>query len=48
MKTYTTDGKVRHLSRELDVNARLAAAIGQKFIDYRKIWDAANRLEHET
>ena len=48
MKSYTTDGKVRHLSRDQDVNAKLAKAIGEKFINYRKIWDAANRFEVET
>jgi sulfatase maturation enzyme AslB (radical SAM superfamily) len=48
MSTYTTDGKVAHYSAIDDVNAKLARVIGQKFLDYRKQWDAANNFELET
>ena len=48
VKEYTTDGKVRHFSTEEDINTKLGNIIGQKFIDYRKVWDAANRFEVVT
>ena len=44
-KQYTTDGKVRHLSSEEDINVKLGKIIGQKFIDYRKKWDRVNNFE---
>ena len=31
LKEYTTDGKVRHLSTEEDVNQKLIKIIGKKF-----------------
>ena len=46
--TYTTDGKVKHLSTEADINIKLGKIIGKKFVDYRKIWDSANRFETVT
>ena len=46
--SYTTDGKVQHFSKNQEVNAKLAEIIGEKFIAYRKRWDAANRFELET
>ena len=48
IKEYSTDGKVRHLSTEKDINIKLGEVIGKKFVDYRKIWDAANRFEIVT
>jgi len=48
IKEYSTDGKVRHFSTEDDINIKLGKIIGQKFIDYRKVWDAANRMEIVT
>jgi len=42
---YSTDGKVVHLSTEEDINKKLSKIIGQKFIDYRKKWDAVNNFE---
>ena len=45
IRSYTTDGKVVHYSLEEDLNYRLGQIIGQKFLDYRKIWDSANRFE---
>ena len=48
IKEYSTDGKVRHFSTEDDINIKLGKIIGKKFIDYRKIWDAANRMELVT
>ena len=44
-KIYSTDGKVKHLSSEEDINVKLGNIIGQKFIDYRKKWDAVNNME---
>ena len=45
---YTTDGKVVHLSTEDDINNKIAKVLGQKFVDYRKKWDLANKLELVT
>lgn len=45
---YTTDGKVVHLSTEDEINNKIAKVLGQKFIDYRKKWDLANKLELVT
>ena len=47
-KIYTTDGKVKHLTTDHDVNEKLAQIIGKKFSDYRKEWDRANNLEVVT
>ena len=47
-KSYTTDGKVKHLSTEEDINIKLGKIIGQKFVNYRKTWDAANNFETVT
>ena len=47
-KAYSTDGKVTHLTNEDDINDKLGKIIGQKFIDYRKKWDAVNRMETIT
>lgn len=47
-KEYTTDGRVKHLSTEDDINAKLGKIIGDKFIQYRKKWDAVNRMEIVT
>ena len=47
-KSYSTDGKVKHLSTEEDINIKLGKIIGKKFIDYRKTWDAANNFEIVT
>lgn len=47
-QSYTTDGKVTHLTSEEDINVKLGKIIGKKFTDYRKLWDAANRLEIVT
>lgn len=46
--SYTTDGKVQHFSKNQEVNAKLADIIGEKFLAYRRSWDAANRFELET
>jgi len=45
---YTTDNKVIMYSTEEDINEKLASILGQKFVDYRKKWDAVNRFELET
>jgi MoaA/NifB/PqqE/SkfB family radical SAM enzyme len=47
-KEYSTDGKVRHLSTDDDINVKLGKIIGQKFIDYRKRWDDANAMQLVT
>ena len=44
-KSYSTDGKVRILSSEEDINTKLGKIIGPKFIDYRKKWDLANKMK---
>ncbi len=44
-KSYTTDGKVKHLSSEEDINVKLGKIIGEKFVNYRKTWDAANKFQ---
>ena len=47
LKTYTTDGKVRHKSKDEDINEKIGKIIGQKWIDYRKS-DAVNNFEIQT
>tara|TARA_A100001015_G_scaffold311862_1_gene415922 strand:- start:252 stop:1319 length:1068 start_codon:yes stop_codon:yes gene_type:complete len=44
-KEYSTDGKVRHLSNDEDINVKLGKILGKKFIDYRKKWDDANNMK---
>ena len=46
--SYTTDGKVTHLTTDDDINHKLGKIIGKKFTDYRKLWDAANNFEVVT
>jgi len=46
--SYTTDGKVRWLATEKDVNNKLISILGKKFEDYRNKWNAANKFELET
>ena len=41
-------GNLKDDYREKDINIKLGEIIGKKFIDYRKIWDAANRFEIVT
>jgi MoaA/NifB/PqqE/SkfB family radical SAM enzyme len=48
IKEYSTDGKVTHLSTEDDINVKLGNILGKKFTDYRKKWDAVNRMEIVT
>jgi len=48
MKSYTTDGKVIHLSQEENVNEKLIKLIGPKFKKYREQWDKANNFEIKT
>ena len=47
-KTYTTDGKVKHLTNDEDINEKLSKIIGTRFIEYRKKWDLANNFELVT
>jgi len=48
LKEYTTDGKVVHHSVEEDINEKLSNIIGEKFNEYRKQWDSANKFELTT
>lgn len=45
---YTTDGRVKHYSKDEEINIKLGRIIGEKFIRYRKKWDAVNRFELVT
>ena len=47
-KSYTTDGRVAHLTTEEDINKKISKVLGKKFIDYRKKWDLANKLSLTT
>jgi MoaA/NifB/PqqE/SkfB family radical SAM enzyme len=48
LKLYTTDSKVNHFSKKEDINEKLAKIIGPKFTEYRKKWNAANKLKLVT
>jgi len=52
IKKYSDDlsheAKIRHLSTEEDINIKLGKIIGKKFVEYRKKWDAVNRMEMIT
>jgi MoaA/NifB/PqqE/SkfB family radical SAM enzyme len=43
-KSYTTDGRVVHLTTEEDVNQKISKVLGKKFVHYRKKWDLVNKL----
>jgi len=45
---YTTDGRVKHYSKDDEINKKLGNILGEKFIRYREKWDAANRFEIVT
>ena len=45
LATYTTDNRVVHKSKDQDINKILGKIIGTKFVEYRKKWDAVNRLD---
>jgi radical SAM protein with 4Fe4S-binding SPASM domain len=46
---YTTDGKVKiYSTSEENINIKLGKIIGEKFINYRKKWDLANKMELVT
>ena len=46
--SYTTDGRVRHCSKEDEISNKLGNILGDEFVKYRKTWDAANRFEVVT
>lgn len=50
MKThaYTTDGKVTHFTQKESIDEKLGRLIGQKYLDYRDLWNKANKLELVT
>ena len=45
---FTTDNKVRMLSSEIEVNDKLSSILGEKFIEYRKKFNAASNFELRT
>jgi len=45
---YTTDNKVVHKSKTQNINDKLISICGSQFAEYRKKWDAVNRLELVT
>ena len=47
-KNYTTDSKVIHYSKDEDINNKLSKIIGNKFSEYRKVWDKAMKMELVT
>jgi len=48
LKKFTSDGKVRMFSTEESVNEKLCSIIGEKFIEYRKKFEAASNFQLET
>ncbi len=48
LKSYTTDNKVIHVSKDEEINQKLIRILGPTFAEYRKLWDAANAFELET
>jgi len=47
-KIYTTDGKVKHYTKDEEINIKLSKIIGKKFVEYRKLWNAVNEFRLET
>ena len=45
---FTTDNKVKMHSSEAGINDKLSSIIGEKFIEYRKKFDAVNKFELRT
>ena len=45
---FTTDKKVKMHSKESEINDKLSSIIGDKFVEYRKKFDAVNKFEMET
>ena len=45
LKSYTTDNRVIHKAKDEDIIQKIGKVLGKKFFDYRKEWDAVNRLE---
>jgi hypothetical protein len=48
IKSYTTDNKVIHKSKDQSINDKLISILGNNFAKYREKWDAVNRLELVT
>lgn len=48
IKSYTTDNRVVHKAKDEDIIQKIGKVLGKKFFDYRKVWDAANRMEIVT
>ena len=45
---WTTDNKVTWYTSEEDINDKLASELGERFVQYRKMFDSVNRFEIET
>ena len=45
---WTTDNKVTWYTSEEDINVKLASELGERFVQYRKMFDSVNRFEIET
>jgi MoaA/NifB/PqqE/SkfB family radical SAM enzyme len=45
---FTTDNKVKMYSSEAEINDKLSSIIGEKFIEYRKKFNAASNFELRT
>ena len=44
-KIYTTDNKVIHKSKKININDKLISILGSNFAEYRNKWDKVNKLE---
>ena len=45
---WTTDDKVTWYTSEDDINDKMASVLGEKFVEYRKAWDAVSNFETIT
>jgi len=45
---WTTDNKVTWYTSEDDINDKIASVLGEKFVKYRKAWDAVSNFETLT
>ena len=46
--SWTTDNKVTWYTSEEDINEKLASQLGERFVQYRKMFAAVNKFEIET
>ena len=45
---WTTDDKVTWYTSEDDINDKIASVLGERFVEYRKAWDAVSNFETLT